>query len=279
MAKTTQDLRQLDRELFELAKWWGGVALSCKIVGVLLGLAVILLGLQSKVVAPLIAIVLVLVSEFCAWRAGHFAGIAAPLLAKLDWSDGFGWKISGKEIAELLLKVPGRFRQNFSPEITEQYFASQEPAGPRRAIENVLESAWWSKHLAQKVGFRYQVITWVMVIFSFAVLVISIQTVQNFDQLASIGRTITAFVMWIFSFGVFKLAHSYSGFSSKAARIEERAEELLKAEPTKEDAITLIYDYQMTRMIAPMIPTWAYNSMQDELNRLWKQFRQQPPAQ
>jgi hypothetical protein len=278
MAKTTQDLRQLDRELFELAKWWGGAALSCKIVGVLLGLALILLGLQSKVVVPIIAIALVLGSEFCTWQSGRFAGIAAPLLAKLDWSDAFDWKISGKEIADLLLKAPARFRQNFSSEITEQYFASQEPAGPRRAVENVLESAWWSKHLAHKVGFRYQVMTWVMVIFSFAVLVISIQTVQNFGQLASIGRAITTFVMWIFSFGMLKLAYSYSGFSSKTARIEERAEDLLKAEPTKEEAIILMYDYQMIRMTAPLIPTWAYNSMKDELTRLWTQFRQQKPG-
>jgi hypothetical protein len=275
MAKTTQDLRQLDRELFELAKWWGGAALSCKIVGVLVGLAVILLGVKSKVILPTFAIVLVLFSEFCSWRADHFKDMADDLLVKLDWNDAFGWKISGKEITDLLLNVPAQFKQNFSTDIKEQYFATQETAGPRRAISNILESAWWSKNLAQKVAFRYQVVTWVMVIASLAVLIISIQTVKDFDQLVSVGRAITTFVMCVFSLGVFKLAQKYSSFSKKATRIEARAEQLLKTEPTKEEAITLMYDYQISRSTAPLIPTWMYNSIKDELNRLWKHYHNQ----
>lgn len=81
MANTTQDLRQLDRDLFELAKWWEGATLACKSAGVLLGLVVILLGVLSKV-APFVAVVLALASEFCSWRAGHFQGMADGLLVK-----------------------------------------------------------------------------------------------------------------------------------------------------------------------------------------------------
>ena len=276
MSAQRYDLRQIDRELFELAKWWDGAMLTCKIAGVLLGLVVILTGLFSKSI-PFVAIILTLVAEFCSWNSGRFKGMAETLLSKLDWNDAFDRKFSGKEISDLLMDVPERFRQCFSADIQEQYFATRTVPGARRAVENLLESSWWSKHLSKKIGFRYQIATWVIVVASFVILIVTIQTVKDFDQLASVGRAITSFVMCIFSFGLLKLSYAYSSFSAKAAQIESRAEELLNAQPTQEEAITLMYDYQIVRLKAPLIPTWLYKQFQPDLNALWNQFRQSDP--
>ncbi|GAK51379.1 hypothetical protein U14_02623 [Candidatus Moduliflexus flocculans] len=276
MSAQRYDLRQIDRELFELAKWWDGAMLACKIVGILLGLLVILTGLLSKII-PVAAILLTLVAEFCSWNSGRFKGMAETLLTKLDWNDAFGRKFSRKEISDLLMDLPARFRRSFSEEIQEQYFTARTLPGARRAVENLLESSWWSKHLSKKIGFRYQVATWVIVVASLAILIVTIQTVKDFDQLASVGRAITSFVMCIFSFGLLKLSYAYSSFSAKAAQIESRAEELLNAEPTQEEAITLMYDYQIVRLKAPLIPTWLYKHFQSDLNALWNQRRQSEP--
>jgi hypothetical protein len=270
----TYDPRSLDRALFELSKKWWLFALLCKLVVFVVSVVVILAGVIPQV-APFIAIVLSIAAELLLWQSDRTKDTAEALLRKLDAYDSFGWQISGTEMSDLLVQVPSRIKSRLTSDNTEEkYFTSGGERGPKRAVENIQESAWWSKHLAARSGLICVWITCVAVAVSIALIVLSIETIKNFDVLSSIGRVATSTIALIFSLGLFRLAVSYYSFSGKAARIEKDATYLLGHTHTDSaQAIKIAYEYQLARATAPLIPTWVYNSMCLELRALWANYR------
>jgi hypothetical protein len=266
--------RVLCQALFIRATRWLTAALLCKIGVFALGALVVLLAFIPKS-APFLVAALSIIAEICLWRSEKNKGTAEALLRKLDMRDAFGWPISKGEMSDLLLRVPAKLRKKLSPEgLGEQYFASKETAGAKRAVENTQESAWWSKHLAEKMGHYCLTITCVLAVGSVVLLVVSIETVRDFDTLSSIGRTVTSTISFLFSLGLLRLAMGYYSFSRKAAQIEDQAESLLSSERIDAiQAIKIAHEYQLARMTAPLIPSWIWKRKRDDLNELWATYR------
>lgn len=274
MAGNMQELRQLSISFFELAKQWWNASLWFKILTVILSLIVILFG-QIPQLAPFIAAILSITSELLAWRSDKIKRTADSLLGKLDLADSFGWELSGKEVSDLLVQTPKSIKSNLnSHELQSTYFASRETIGAQRAIENIQESAWWSKHLARRVGLVYLIVASIIVFISIALLIISIETIKDFNQLSNMGRAITSVIVFIFSVGFFRIAENYYDFSQNAERAEVCALHLLSSKVDEAHAIKLVYEYQLIRSATPLLPTWIWKLMQKELNLLWKDYRQ-----
>jgi hypothetical protein len=267
--------RVLDRALFESAKKWWLFALICRLIVFIVSVVVILAGVIPEI-APFITIILLIAAELILWESNRKKDVAETLLRKLDVHDSFGWSISGSEMSDMLIHIPSGVKERASAqEAIEKYFASAEDPGPTRAIENLQESAWWSKHLAARSGFICLLAMCVTVVVSLILIIVSVETISNFDVLSSIGRVVTSTIALIFSLGLFRLTTDYYSFSKRAAQVEKEAEHLLGYTYIDSvQAIQLTHEYQLARAAAPLIATRVYNSMRSELDNLWMKYRQ-----
>ena len=154
------------------------------------------------------------------------------------------------------------------------YFASKKDTGAKRAVENVLESSWWAKHIAKRASNIYAGAVAFIFIGSFVVLIISIDTITNFNVLTNMGRAVTSAVMLIFSLDLVRIAHSYKKYSEQSALVEAKAQMLLKSKSIEiVEAIKLVQEYHLAHAEAPMNPQWLWKIMRDELNVIWREYR------
>jgi hypothetical protein len=273
MTALRHDPRKLCKAYLSLAKRWWGAMLVSKAALILVSAVFIWLSVLSKF-SPFLALALTLSAEYCAWRSDKAKALGETLLRKLDYRDSFGWEISKSELSDVLARTSKKLRRQIPPEDSrEGYFASRDPVGATRALRNIQESAWWSKHLAEKMG-RYTLgATTVATIGSILLLIITVGTVQNFQVLVGIGRVVTAVLMLAGSLGLVRLTAAYYYFNRKAQRAEERAEELLKYDCGEIEAIKLYHEYHLDRAIAPLVPDHVWKWNRDQLNELWNDYR------
>jgi len=267
--------RALSQALYALSKRWWWTSIACKLGVFVVGASIVLWFPGLKYSAVLIFLIY-LASELSLLRSDWFKGRAETILRKLDFEESFDWKVSGAEMVDYELRSPARVRKMLPSTPSEKkYFASSEPFGPRRAAENVLESSFWSKHQAERMGNWCLVITCILIVGSVVILVVSIDTVKNINSLSNIGRVVTSVLMLVFSLGLLKLMLGYYAFSKKAERTEQVAEHLLKTDCEERDAIKVLHDYQVARATAPLIPTTLWKWMGKDLNEQWER-RQSP---
>lgn len=268
------DPRALSRVLADSAKRWWGVAIGLKLGGFIIGCLVILFSL-IPLQAPFIIAVLSIGSELSIWYSDRIRATAEALRRKLDFSDSFGWSVSKAEMSDLLLQVPRHLRNTMPAQGTDDpYFSSKASRGIERALDNLQESAWWSKHLAMSMGHICLAMTCIAVFGSIAILVISIETIRDFDVLASIGRVVTSALVLVFSLSLIRLTYGYYNFHIKASRSEDIARGLLEAKSAEQvQIIKQMYEYQIARAAAPLIPTWLWHARRAELNELWNEYR------
>jgi hypothetical protein len=270
------DLQPLSQAYFEYAKRWWWLSLTCKFFVFIIGLVSALLVI-FPIYTPFLAAILEIVSEVCLWRSDAVKDFSEELRRKLDTRDSFGWPISSTELSDLFIKTPANLRQ-LAPRETQgqNYFASRTPFGPKKALENIQESAWWSKHLSKKM-FQYCLVTSLtLLVIILGTLIICIQTISSRDSLINIGRIVTSTLMLFFILGLYRRIIGYYEFSQKASQIESRIENLLNTQNVSEsDAIKIVHEYQLARFSSPLIPSFIWKQMRGELNLMWAKYRQQ----
>jgi hypothetical protein len=159
--------------------------------------------------------------------------------------------------------------------LQQAYFASQGTQGTRRALENLQESAWWSKHLTERMWWYYAIATALLFILSLIILLINIYIFDDKNVLSSVGRIITSTLILTISLNLSRYILNYHNFSLKSGNIEAIANSLLKSSTLQEsEVIKLWNEYHLARSSAPLIPTWLWNTMRDRLNETWRQYRQ-----
>lgn len=268
------DLRSLSSEVYELAKKWLVGSTMLRMAVFVVGVLALLFQDLSKL-SPFILAFLTAAAEYCTYQSNERQSIAEALRRKTDMEDALGWPISRAELSDVLMRVPRKMAMTLRPSAnTQPYFASKQPVGPTRALENLQESAWWSKHLAEKMGYVYAWTMIVLVVVSVAVLLISILTINNYSVLSNIGRAVTSTIMLIFSLSLFRFTRGYFRFSHRCQRIEDQASQLLQnGTPTEAQAAKTMNEYHLSRASAPIIPTWMWKYHRDRLNRIWQEHR------
>jgi hypothetical protein len=259
---------------FELSKKWFGATLLTKFLLFLLGIVAIFFA-KIAIYASILLFALQVLSELFSWRSDANKGIAESLLRKLDAWESFGWEISQAEISDLLARCPSSLdKLVFSQALEEEYFSSKEGIGAKRALENIMESAWWSKHLAESMRKYYLIATCALILFSISILIFSVQAIKDVDFINSLGKIVTASLMLVFSFGLLRSVLGYHNFSTKSAQIEKRIESLLASRLVVEsEAIKIMNEYHIARNSAPLIPSWLWKWKRDELNKIWEGYR------
>lgn len=272
MTQTPRNVRKLCIDYFSYVKRAWAVSMLCKGLGICIGSVGVLIQPLTKA-SSIFVFTLAVASEVFTWQSDKNKGDAEALRRKLDYEDSLGWGISGAEISDFLARAPRKIRASIDDKNQENYFASKDAVGISRALKNVQESAWWSKHLAEKMWRFMLVVNFASVSLSILLLLISVNSVSSPETLSGVGRVVISVLMLIFSLGLIRLTTSYHSFSQKTQRIEERASEMLKGSASEIDALKLFTEYHLSRAAAPLLPDWVYERNQEYLNKLWNQFR------
>jgi ABC-type multidrug transport system fused ATPase/permease subunit len=273
----SSDLNVITQAYFELAKKYWTISLVCKLLVFLIGLTSVFFVVFTTF-APFIIVLLEISSEILLWLSDRTKNnIAEPLRRKLDARDSFGWSISKSELSDIMAKTSDNLYK-LAPSETKgkEYFASKETDGARKALENIQESAWWSKHLSERMFVYCLVATICILVITFISLLLSIQITDNQEFIKNIGRTVTSGLMLLFTLGLLRMVIGYYEFSQSSLQIEKGIDHLLLSQKINDfDAIKIMHEYQFARASSPLLPTWVWKQMRGKLNKMWNSYRQQ----
>ena len=261
----------LARAFDDCAKRWWGASLGAKGLGFLTGAFI---GVLPPEPVPFIVAGCTIVAELCSYRSDAVKSTAQQFRRKLDLQDGFGWHIPKSDLSDLRVRCSAwvKKRARMNP-VNEPYFASADPAGPVRALKNVCESAWWTKHLAQRMATYCWTAMILGIIISFVVLIVALQATSTHSTQVNAAKMVTAFLMFFLSLGLVKLAFGYGSLSKNSESSEKAADRALQAKPDELGAFKVMYDYHLHRAAGPLLPTWLWKMLKDELNRTWQEHR------
>ena len=287
------NLSLLRNALFNRAKLMWGLGLGAKLLVFAFGTFVIFAPTSAKTVA-ITGIVLAVASELLLWLSDRWKGGAQNLHRKLDLEDSFGWKISASERRDQFARFSGDVEALCGDE-TGNYFASKEPAGPKRAAENLVESSWWSMHLSETMWWIFISTIVAIVVGCTFLLNVSLEDISKVPaqavasaqaqaatgaaakpavvQAVNVGvvKVVTSALLFIFSYGLFKYATGYFSFNAKAKSIKEKSEQLQENGSVPDIAIIRLWqEYHLARDAAPLLPNWVWRIREKKLNKLWK---------
>ncbi|MBL8122485.1 MAG: hypothetical protein JNJ39_00125 [Blastocatellia bacterium] len=267
-------VRQFCSCYFGWAKGWWWANLALKFAAFVLGVLAVFLPQEVVWLAGVVALLL-FCGEVSGIRSGILRSTAESLHRKLDFQNSFEWPISDIELADAVATLSKRARKRLLKATkADDYFASTEPAGWKRAMQNLQESAWWSKHLAGSMANYCLALTIGLVSGSIAMLVISYLIVSSTEPLASVSRIAISVLLLIVSLGLIPLTINYRTFATRCRQSERRATDLLNSSgaDSESQAIKAFNEYHLARASAPPLPSLLWKYMERHLNETWKQY-------
>ena len=263
------NVRLLTAAQFDEAKrWWFGANVSRLFVVIVTVIS--LLWKEWLGWIWVLPVILTVLHSMLQWRADTLQGKAEAIKRKFEFQDGLGWKISEQEKADLILEVSNTVKKAGYGTEDSPYFDSDKEVSARRAVENLNQSAWYTKHLARKMsGFLFVLSAVSLGLFVLTLLVFHSLPFQRWE--ATVGRILVTVVALLVAYGYLRLGFQYRSLSSQAEKANDRASQLLELKAVTElEAIRLLHEYQIARAIAPLIPDWLWRRKKTELNQLWE---------
>ena len=208
------DLRAINNNRFAIAKRLWAFSIIFKVLIFVLGVYSVFNVRMSKYM-PFILIVLAVISECLQWYSDIIKSRSESLLRNLDLCLSFDWEISATDKREIVSFVPKKLRDKFDVTKTiESYFASKESPGPRRAIENLLESVWYTRKQAGVMTVICLVICLAALLLSIFVLMIASQDLNNLSTREGMNKVVTSWLLLIFSLGLFRYGVGILSYTS-----------------------------------------------------------------
>lgn len=267
------NLRHLMQAQFNAAKRWWTAANLCRMAVLGIGIISILTNVWAEWLG-LLAAALTIGHSLLLWNSDALRDTAEGLLRKIEMQDGLGWTITAREIADLLLSVPASVKAQAYTSGSGSYFASDVAQSPRRVLENLQESIWFTRHQSWRMKQYVLMFSVIVAGIAFGVLAVAWQGYVSQSAGVNLAKMTITVIVFLFSAGYVRLAASYATFAQKAQRLEDQAAHLLDAgEVSEVQAAKLLHDYQIVRAKSPLLPTWLWRRMEDELNTLWKQTK------
>ena len=268
---------------FRKAKRWYLSYVLWQIIVLVFAVASIFAEIDPKVSA-VIAFVIVFSAEALRWLSDSWKSQGELAKRKLEMADGLGIPVDGPYIADWLAAKPKGFLEDVTArEIQGSEFDSVQPVGPRRLVENTQESAWWSKHLSRRMLFYLSIVLVFTTVCAFVALTVSIAGLKNpTDPLAAstvqyVGGVVCSTLVFILSINVVRLLLEFCAFAGDTREVLRQCAELLKdADIDQRDALWALHDYQTSRSLAPLIPTFVWKIRGAHLREQWANFRPLP---
>lgn len=115
-------------KVYDQSKYYFNKSLCSRFLVYVTGV-VALFANDKYTIAPAIAMVLVVLSEYFQYRSDTFKGIAESLRRKLDFWHSFGWSIPTKELSNIILEIPENIEKEVIAAPEENYFMSDKEVG------------------------------------------------------------------------------------------------------------------------------------------------------
>jgi hypothetical protein len=263
------DLRVVNREQFGKAKVYWALAHGLKVLIFMIGAAAIFANC-SRSYTPTVLLLLAISAEFCQLRSDGVKSRAESLLRSLDFCRSFGGTVSEADVRDLLVSVPKVSGTTMGKSVADRYFESTEVPGPRGAVQNLIESAWYTRHLASAMATFYGVSITLLVIVSLSALVVAARSIGDEVLRDQVVRAVIAWMMLIVSLNMIKGVVSYFKMSQRCQRIEVVCGHLLKGNISETEALKQWYEYQLARSSSPLLPDWLWEVKMPKLRGAWE---------
>lgn len=263
-------LETLVNRAFDRAKRWAGAVVALQVTLFAAGVLAIFWP-DFTLSYPWFALPLALIGTELSRRAGTFKSLAEAAKRQHEQVAGFGVRPSGGQLADLRQHLQNELSPAQS-ELLKQgiTYASDEPYGARRTLENLSESAWFTKHLANRCALWIATTFICTVTIAVSLLLWSASSAADAPARFAFAKSVAGTLIFLISIGSVRAWSSYSKLSQKAKDIDSEACHLLRlSDPSVFDAQRLLTEYQVARATAPLIPTWMWKLHRTTLNTDW----------
>ncbi len=264
-------LGTLVNRAYDRAKTWAGVGLCLQIL--LFGAGVVAIFWPAVTLSyPWVAVPLALIGAEIARRASNYKGMAEAAKRQHEYVVGFGLKPSTAQLADLRQSL----QNELSPEMDRLLklgitYASTEPYGPRRALENLCESSWYTKHLANRCMMWVGATVMISMTVAISLLLWSSSSLPGTFAGFAAAKSVAATFTFLISVGAVRSWVGFAKLSHKAKDIDSEACKLLAGgEPDGIEVQRLLSEYQIARASAALIPTRMWRLHQNSMNEDWK---------
>ncbi|MBP7964367.1 MAG: hypothetical protein KBG20_13490 [Caldilineaceae bacterium] len=266
MAVTNLD--ELKSVLFRDAKQWWFYSNVCGAGVLVLGIIVLVTN-QGNVFFALGTGVFVGATAYLRWISDNKKGVAETVTRRFEMNDGLGWAVDERELREIVTDGPNEAEAALATDKFRDYYASSSGIGLLRMLENLEESARWSKRLSKEVSDWVFWGTGIVIALAIVSLILALRSTVALSLADRIGQVVITMFIFLFSDGYLRLAFDYRAFANKARDVELLAGAMTKRASINEaDAITLLNDYQVARAQSPLIPESLYKRASKRLNAL-----------
>lgn len=280
MSDEAAKLQKMVAKTFRRAKQWYLSYVLWQVIVLVFAVGSIFVEINPNVSA-VIALIVILAAETFRWRSDNWKSQGELAKRKLETADGLGIPVEGPYIADWLAAKPSGFLQDVNArEIQGSEFDSVQLPGARRLVENTQESAWWSKHLSGRMVFYLGFILLFTTACAFIALTLSIAKLKtpmdphSASVVQNVGGIVCSMLVFVLSINVIRLLIEFWAFAAEAKEVLHQSAELLKQTDIKErDALWLLHDYQTSRSLAPLVPTFIWKIHGAHLREQWVNFR------
>lgn len=267
------DLRAINRDQFKSAKSFWGTALAIKLAAFGVGVYAVF-SESTPNYLPQVLLALAIISELCQLRSDETKSQAESLLRTLDICQSFGRKISEADKRDIVLAAPRSRRKSIEQAAVDEYFHSDDVPGPRRAILNLIESAWYTRHLAWKMMLIYLGLISLLLVVSVSALMAAARSIADATLRDQVTRAVTAWLLLIVSISMLKNAWAYFKMYQRCQRTELACGHLAMGETSEADAVKQWYEYQLARSGSPLLPEWLWRVSRSSLDEAWRLAQQ-----
>ncbi len=272
------ELEGLLSALFSGSKWRWGLGVALEALAVLAGAACVLLSVAAPW-AGIAVTVVALAGSLLRWWADLWRRHAERLLRAKELRDGLEWPVDPKMFADIRATYASLTRRAETRQAEQsEFYDTTEAASPRRLLEMMRESTWWSERLAR---FAFQLSLALVALLIIASLYAGLPVIQAFSGTADFSQLVslyTALICLLFSCDLGRLFVGYAEFAAEARDAYSRLNSLASQPAPPEAAVlSVVLEYQFARAEAPPIPDWLWRRRRETLNQTWsEELRSRP---
>lgn len=185
--------------------------------------------------------------------------------------DGLGLSPSDVEIARIREKIGGK--KTAEPDYLGPYYDSKSPTGPKRLVEIVEESAFFTSALSRRAAWAFSVVALVGLLVGVVCLIV---IEHGSDNNSAIKFAVITMAFWATG-DIASMACRFFGLSKTTERILDRCNMALKHNADdRDDAFKLFTEYNCAVVQAPPIPSVIYECQRNNLNEAWRNRKNIP---
>jgi hypothetical protein len=236
-------------------------------VAALLSVASLALHGSDEPIALAVALMFVL-SEFGEIWARSTREHAEEVKRRADLCDSFGWELSAEDHEDLVLAdiVGGSYESGGGG----AYHSSTLPCGAQRALENLIESAWWTSYLSQFCRRVASIVLVGVLVVLLLLLLATAKAVEVGSARESIAQVVVAAVVGMLSMGLLRGQDGFATLSRKSRALVSAAENILRRGWLDDVAALRLWgEYHALRAGSPAIPHVAWVLNRKKLRKAW----------